>query len=192
MRTLLISLLLFRYTILAAQVPANDEITNAQFIQDVNGYCSADGAFSNIEATASTFRKGAFWKTAGKDVWFKFTALKTDINIVITGKNTSGSVNTLADPVAAIYTREERILTEMIGSMSTNSNVTTVYKGGLQIGQTYYIRVSAEDNATGSFKLCINNYTPAQITGQDCGTGIILCNKETVTALQSYRSRRKQ
>ncbi|RYY21446.1 MAG: hypothetical protein EOP41_08280, partial [Sphingobacteriaceae bacterium] len=56
-----------------------------------------------------------------------------------------------------------------------------VYKGGLTIGQTYYIRVSAANNNTGNFTLCINNYNPILKAGQDYGTASVLCSKDAFT-----------
>ena len=173
---------LFYWATVNATVPDNDGIATAKVIADVNGYCSADADFSNIDATASGYKKGIFWNSEGKDVWFKFTAVRTDLNVTVTGK-TASSTNTLIAPLVAIYTYENNVLTEIIGSMSSNNNITSAYKGGLTIGTVYYIRVSAENDAMGTFKMCINNYTPAKKPGQDCSSASVLCNKDTFTEL---------
>jgi hypothetical protein len=74
-------------------------------------------------------------------------------------------------------------ISEMIGTSTTSANVTTYYKGALELGQIYYVRVSAENDQVGSFKLCLDNYFPPLKPGQDCGTVSILCSKETFTQL---------
>ncbi|EDM35237.1 hypothetical protein PBAL39_13432 [Pedobacter sp. BAL39] len=181
MRTLITFLFIFSYFNSFSAVPPNDNHADAQVILDAQDYCSSDGEFSNVDATSSNIRKGTFWNTEGKDVWFKFTALKTDLSIVVTGKSDGTPRSTLLNPVAAIYTIENNLITEMIGSMQNNGNATTVYKGGLSIGKVYYIRVSAENDGTGLFKLCVNNYTPPHLPGQDCSSAIMLCNKESFT-----------
>lgn len=159
--------------------PDNDQITGAKVLNSLTGYCSDDATYANTEATASGYRKGSFWLSEGKDIWYKFTAQRTDINISVTGKTSSTSLNTLIAPLIAIYTYDGIVLTEMIGSMVTANNLTTAYKGGLNVGTEYYIRISAEQENTGTFKLCVNNYTPPTKPGQDCATASLLCSKET-------------
>ncbi len=65
--------------------------------------------------------------------------------------------------------------------MLKGSGVTSFYKGGHTIGKVYYIRVSAENNNTGTFRLCINNYTPPVSPGNDCATASFLCSKQSFT-----------
>lgn len=177
---LLLSVIVIFCGNLFCAVPGNDQIKNATTLSDLTGYCSGDAAYNNIDATASGFRKGSFWLSEGKDIWYKFTAQRTDINISVTGKTSDTSPNTLIAPLIAIYTYDgSSTLTEMIGSMVSANNLTTAYKGGLSVGMVYYIRISAEQNNTGTFKLCINNYSPPTKPGQDCVTASLLCSKET-------------
>ncbi|TKC56597.1 PKD domain-containing protein [Pedobacter hiemivivus] len=179
----LLSILLFFILSSFYLLPDNDQIKDAKTLDNVIGYCSDDAAYTNIDATASKFAKASFWNSEGKDIWYKFTALRTDISISVTGKTTSTSPNTLIAPLIAIYTYDGTKLTEMIGSMVTANNLTTAYKGGLNVGDEYYIRISAENDNTGTFKLCVNNYTPPTKPGQDCSTASILCSKETFSEM---------
>ncbi|MDQ8051447.1 MAG: gliding motility-associated C-terminal domain-containing protein [Pedobacter sp.] len=172
--------LLLCWTMANAQAPANDNIQDPRNLTNVIGYCSADAEFSNVNATSSGYAKGTFWTTAGNDVWFKFTAINTDVNISVTGLS-AGSASTLTNPTIAIYTYNNNVLIEQIGSMVSGNNLTTAYKGGLTIGDEYYIRVSAEQDAMGTFKMCVNNYNPPKKPGQDCSTAAILCSKDTFT-----------
>jgi len=162
--------------------PENDDIKNAKALSNIPSYCSSNAEYNNLEATTSSIKKGTFWNTEGKDIWFKFTATATDVHITITGKDPDNN-NTLLNPLVALYIYENNVLTEQIGSMLSNNNITTSYKGGLAIGQVYHIRISAEDDAIGTFKMCINNYNPPKKPGQDCVTASLLCNKESFTEL---------
>lgn len=165
--------------------PINDELINATNITNTTAYCSGDAEFNNFEATPSSFNKALSWPSVGKDVWFKFTASKFAVNISVSGKIDAGSTNTLTDPLLALYSFNAAtgFITEEPGTQATSNNVTSLYKGALTVGQVYYIRVSAANDVTGSFKLCIDNYFPPIQPGQDCGTFSVLCTKETFTQL---------
>lgn len=181
LKLFLISIIWISFTkVYCAAPPANDNITNPIVLTNVNGYCSTNAAYTNVDATDSGFGPGIFWNTAGKDVWFRFTAIGTDVNVTVTGQSTVGN-NTLVNPLVAIYNYNNLVLGEEIGSMSAANNITTAYKGGLVIGRTYYIRISAENNATGTFTLCVNSYNPPRKPGQDCNTASVLCSKKTFT-----------
>lgn len=161
-----------------AQAPANDNCSGAITLTTVSNFCSDNAAYTNINATPSGLAKSQFWPSEGKDVWYKFTAVAFDANISITG-NGSGTLNS---PLVALYTTTDcSNFNEMIGSVSNGASVTTLYKGALTIGQTYYIRVSASNNNTGTFKLCVNNYNPILKAGQDFNTASILCAKDAFT-----------
>ena len=165
-----------------SQAPANDDIKNAIPFPSVQGYCSADAYYNNTDATPSGYKKGNYWNTEGKDIWFYFIASATDVSITVSGKGTGNA--TLLSPNVATYTYTANVLTEQIGSMTTAKNITIAYKGGLIIGEKYYVRISAENDAVGSFKLCINNYNPPRKPGQDYDSASLLCNKESFTELQ--------
>ncbi|GGH00683.1 PKD domain-containing protein [Pedobacter zeae] len=166
-----------------AQAPANDDVKTAIPIKNTTVYCSNDAAFNNVNATPSGYRKGNFWNSEGKDIWFSFTAVGTDITATVTGQSALNS-NTLVNPLVAFYTYKDNLLVEQIGSMTSENNITTAYKGGLLIGETYYLRISAENDATGSFKLCVNSYNPPNKPGQDFSSASPLCSKDSFTELK--------
>lgn len=165
--------------------PINDELINAINITNTSAYCSGDAEFNNLEATTSNYNKALNWSAVGKDVWYKFTASKFDVNISVTGKIDANSTNTLINPLIALYSFDPATnsIAEHPGSQATSNNVISLYKGALTVGQVYYVRVSAANDATGTFKLCIDNYFPPIQPGQDCGTFSVLCTKETFTQL---------
>jgi len=165
--------------------PINDELINAINVTNTSAYCSGDAEFNNSEATPSNYNKALNWPAVGKDVWYKFTASKFDVNISVSGKIDANSTNTLIDPLLALYSFDPATnsIAEQPGSQATSNNVISLYKGALTVGQVYYVRVSAANDATGTFKLCIDNYFPPIQPGQDCGTFSVLCTKETFTQL---------
>ncbi|MGQ7852630.1 PKD domain-containing protein [Pedobacter sp. WC2501] len=165
--------------------PINDELINAINITNTSAYCSGDAEFNNLEATTSNYNKALNWPAVGKDVWYKFTASKFDVNISVSGKIDANSTNTLINPLIALYSFDPATnsIAEHPGSQATSNNVISLYKGALTVGQVYYVRVSAANDATGTFKLCIDNYFPPIQPGQDCGTFSVLCTKETFTQL---------
>jgi gliding motility-associated-like protein len=164
--------------VLKAQAPVNDDCSGAITLSTISNFCSANAAYTNVNATAGGLAASQAWPSAGKDVWFKFTAIAFDVNISVTG-NGSGTLNA---PLVALYSTPDcSNFTELIGSASNGATLTSLYKGGLTIGQTYYIRVSAANNNTGTFKMCINNYNPILKPGQDYSSSSILCSKDAFT-----------
>lgn len=185
-RLVIICLCFLAFTARANRVPPNnDEIEKAINQSNTDVFCSEEARYSNMEATSSPRGTPTNWNGAvGKDVWFKFTASKFDVNVTVSGKDNPASPNTLLNPLVALYTFDEATnsVAEVPTNMLTsNSNVTSVIKGGLTPGQVYYIRVSAAQNNEGTFKLCINNYFAPLKPGQDCGTVSILCKMEEFT-----------
>lgn len=169
----------------SAQTPVNNEYANAINISNTDSFCSPNGFYTNLEATPSSYPKPQDWPAVGNDVWFKFTALKFDVNITVSGKSSASSINTLQNPLVALYTSDPASgsFNNIPGNMVSSNNVTSYYKGALTIGQIYYVRVSATNNNMGTFQLCVNNYFPPLAPGQDCGTVSILCGMEKFTQL---------
>ena len=184
------SFILIQFFLLSAAYaqPANDKDENAIPIDPTK--CSADRAFSTINASdENIFGSGDKWASGltYRDVWFKFTASAYDVDITVTGNSTGGGTTggTLQNPVIALYTIDRSgtsiSFSNQIGSLTKGAGVSTFYKGALTAGTTYYIRISSENNSTGTFKLCVNNYFPPLKAGQDLSTAAILCDKRSFT-----------
>jgi gliding motility-associated-like protein len=178
---------LLRGTSLFAQVPANNECEGAINLNNVRGInCSADRAYTNVGATPSTVASVSCFSANGADVWFKFTAIATDVRITIIGATASIPGGTLRRPEVAIYSgtncddkSEFRCQRDLTGV-----NAVELYLGGIFPGSTYYIRVQGTNAATGTFRLCINNYNPPANISSDCPTSAMLCDKSAF-AVQS-------
>lgn len=186
-RLILLFLHLFTFSAAYAQ-PANDKYENATGVDPTK--CSADRAFTTVNSADENFFGTADKWNPGqtyRDVWFKFTAAAYDIDITVTGNSTGGGTTggTLLNPLIALYTIDVSGTTtsfsNQIGSLIKGGTISTFYKGALTVGKVYYIRVSAENNNTGTFKLCINNYFSPLKAGQDLSTASLLCDKRAFT-----------
>ncbi|MDB5125512.1 MAG: type sorting protein, partial [Mucilaginibacter sp.] len=129
--------------------------------QTIN-YCSADQQYNNANVA--------------KSAWFQFTTTGFDVNITVSG---AGAAGTLTAPQIRLFS--DCGGTELVGSSVSSNNITSLYKGGLIIGNTYYIEITGENDATGTFKLCLNNYNPIVKPGQDCATSSFLCSTQTIS-----------
>lgn len=168
--------------IINAQVPSNDDCSYPIKIGTVKGFCSGEAAYSNVNATESGFGRATEWSATGKDVWFSFVATAYDVNINVKAGGTSSG--TLQNPLIAIYSGScNGIISQEIGQSYPGSTQSAYYKGALTVGVTYLIRISAQNNATGTFQLCVDNFFPALQPGQDCSTASLLCSKDRVSPI---------
>ena len=134
---------LLRGTFVFAQVPANNECEGAINLPNVRGFCSSNRAYTNVAATPSTVASVSCFSANGADVWFKFTAIATDVRITILGATPTNPGGTLRRPEVAIYSgttcddkSEFRCQRDLTGVNSVE-----LYLGGIFPGSTYYIRV---------------------------------------------------
>jgi gliding motility-associated-like protein len=130
-------------------------------LNQLSNFCSTANQYNN----ADTRQNG--------QTWLKFTASKTDVNITAKGNK----ADSLFVPLLEVSDGCAGF--KLVGSTNTINNITTFYKGGLTVGQTYYIRVFDANGDTGSFQLCINNFNSPVQAGQDCSTALYLCNNST-------------
>ncbi len=183
MKKIVILLILVSYSIFAkAQAPANDNCETAIELTDIKQFCSPQAAFTNEKSTPSGYGAATCFANNNNDVWFKFTPLASDINIIIDGK--SGSVTsqggTLTFPEAALYYGDCGGTLQQIACASdaTGQNIISLYKGGLVIGATCYLRVQGRNGKLGTFRICTNNFNPPKVPGGDCSSSAaILCDQ---------------
>lgn len=181
-------LLSYCSTSLLAQAPINDECDKAIELTKVNDFCSAKAAFTNVAATPSGYGPATCFASASNDVWFKFTPLASDINVIIDGRSDGGnpsSGGTLLNPEAAMYYGECGGTLQQVycSSDATSQHIVNLYKGGLVIGATYYLRVQGQNGKVGTFRICANNFNPPKVPGGDCGVSpAILCDQTAFVA----------
>jgi len=79
--------------VLAFAQPENDECENAIEVIDITNTCFEE-LYSNEGATPTGFTGGGGLSNDGRDVWFRFTALASDLTITVRG---GGEVGTTLD-----------------------------------------------------------------------------------------------
>ena len=170
----------------AISQPSNDSYTNSIVLTKLNNWCSRYGQYTNADATPDQFSGPSCWTSdPSHDVWFKFTAIASSVNIGIYGRSSDGG--TLLYPRLVLCTIDSNAVLTYIGtacneaSSSSFPGFTSIYTSELVIGNTYYIRVDGASDNTGSFQLCLQNFTSSVHPGQDCNTSAYLCNKNTIT-----------
>ncbi|NJN34517.1 MAG: hypothetical protein HC817_09940, partial [Saprospiraceae bacterium] len=174
--------LILRGVFVMAQ-PANDNCDNATPIRLVDGkFCSSNGQFTNVRATNAFVSSATFCLGSdNNDVWFSFRATATDVNITIQGATSELPTGTLTQPEAALYVGGDcATFSETACSADRGrQGIIEMYKGGLAIGEIYYLRVQGGNKNTGTFKLCVNNYNAPAAISSDCPTGTVLCDKSS-------------
>lgn len=176
---LMAGLLLLSASILAQ--PANNDCANAIFLDDVSSWCSDAGAYTNIGATDSGINASCFPNNS-LDVWFAFTAEATTVNVSVTGAVGLNAGGTLQNPQFSIYSGDCGNLTQVeCGNDPLGNNTIGAFASNLDIGSVYYIQVSGRLGNAGTFKLCVNNFNQAQTPSGDCGSAVVLCDKDPFT-----------
>ncbi|NUO00636.1 MAG: gliding motility-associated C-terminal domain-containing protein [Saprospiraceae bacterium] len=178
------TLLFLCFSLILMAQPANDECINAIELTDVTSWCSNPAEFTNQGSTPSAVPNPTCFPNnqTVNDVWFSFVAEATAVNISVTGATAVTTGGTLRNPQYALYSGDCNNLTAVgCASDAMNENFVQAFAGPLNIGETYYIRVSARFGFMGTFKLCVNNYNEVPQPSGDCPTGVILCDKSAFT-----------
>jgi gliding motility-associated-like protein len=180
MKILLSLLLIFSVFTTYAQ-PVNDNCDGAIVLQNVSNYCSDIAEFTNIDATLSGFGNPTCFPGDANDVWFSFTATALDVVISINGNSFGSPGGTLNNPEIVLYSGDCAVQLNQEACIADDlfSNIIELYKGAMNIGETYYIRVAGMNGQTGSFQICINNFNPTGDLSGDCGTSLPLCTNNT-------------
>ncbi len=169
--------------------PANDDCEKAFPLTNLNNWCSGPTQFTNYAATASGIDNPdcfpSYLLDADNDVWFRFKAIATTVNISVIGAIGPGK-GTLRKPQLAVYQGSCSGGLRLLACISdaTGLNIVETFVNNLTPGQTYYIRIDGRDGMTGSFQLCINNFNPVPSPSSDCQTAMVLCDKSGFTIPQ--------
>jgi hypothetical protein len=154
----------------------NDECRFATFIPDTEDYCDI---FNLGGATMdNSVDQPGCWTTTNNsmDIWYSFVPKAPAVYIQLTGRY--NNVGTLNQPLMAVYEgrcNDLNLLSCQFVSLGVAFMELTL--SNLVVGQVYYIRVSAGNNNTGSFQLCIDSFVPKPSPEADCVDAVILCDK---------------
>lgn len=184
----------------ARAVPGNDHCRKATVIKDPREWCSQSGAYSNVGATASGLDAPAcfppFLKQldADQDVWFRFTAVATAVNISVIGAVEKKPGGTLQGPQFALYKGSCDAALIPIACMSDAQgyDIAETYASNLVVGASYYIRVDGRKNKSGTFQLCLRNFNPVASPTSDCSKAGVLCDKSSFTVPSVLTAGREQ
>ncbi len=176
---------MFGAFVLAA--PANDDCSSAYSLRNLDNWCSSPAQFTNYAATPSGLINPdcfpSYMLDADNDVWFRFVAKATTVNVSVIGDVSGNSHGTLRFPQLAVYQGSCNENMKLLACISDarGANIVETFVSNLTPGQTYYLRVDGRNNATGSFQLCVNNFNPVSSPSGDCSTAMVLCDKSSFT-----------
>lgn len=153
---------------------SGDDCSDATPIADPSSFCSATEEGNNLFATPSNEPTPACFSGADTDVWFCFTAVGSELVLVINAINTS-----LFEPSIALYSGScTSGLTELGCETATAFvDVVELRQSGLTPGAKYYFRV--DGFFPGTFQYCIRNYFGTDKIASDCPIAVRLCDKST-------------
>lgn len=171
MKKLLPSILFISLTSLAHAQPGNDLCTGATSVTP-NGSCTGGtltAANDNIGGEVGCATPGN--ATQHRDVWYSFVATDVNFDYTVTNGTLGGNnVNitlfsgTCGTPV-------------LVNSDCGGSPVAGSFTGALTIGNTYFVAISSNANAQGTFTVCIDNTGPP--ANDACGGAIAITADST-------------
>lgn len=165
-------------SILSYAQPANDACAGALPINPSNGCVNGTTVLAADNWVGAVGCQGG---GTHPDVWYTFTATSASLDYTVL---TSGAWTGDIEFVLAEATGPCTGLG--IAGSDCGPSVLTGTVNGLQPGTLYYITISNENTGTeGDFQLCINNYNPPVVSGQDCPTSAILCDDSQVSQTTS-------
>jgi len=151
-----------------------DQCKYAKFI-DLNGsYCSEYAEYSNVGATPDPkFSNGCVSLTFENGVWFSFIPTKTAASIRVFGRGLGG---TMENPKILIFEECDKFLSCSPGNTPASDELVV---DNLIIGKTYYVMIESRIGGEGSFKICVDDFTPVPSPESDCEDGVVLCDKSS-------------
>jgi hypothetical protein len=126
----------------------------ARILDDIDNWCSADGAYSTVGATGDELR-GSCWNTGPNyNRWFTFQATKSYVTVDV---KVGGDEGTMQYPYVAIW---DAVNTQLGCAMYTGQySDIQASATGLTVGTWYYISVDNLNAAgyRGTFTLCVDD-----------------------------------
>lgn len=173
-----IFIFLFVYSINGNSQEIYSSCQSAYQIVDAEDWCSGDSFFNNTQVSNSGYGAASCWVGENHDVWLKFVASSTAVNILL---ETNLANNGLVKPQIALYQGEcGGVINELACKSDVNlQGSLNLFKAALNIGSTYYIRINGSNENQGTFSICVNSFNPPIEPGQDCITGSVLCDKSS-------------
>lgn len=139
--------------------PANNLCANATTLTSSTSCVTTAGTLTASTYTPPISGCGA---TNKNDVWYKFVAVSANHTITISTGLSQIRIQLFSGSCASL-----------VSVACGNSSLAAT---GLTIGNTYYVRVYAQDNASGSFNICVTHAAPAN---DNCAGAVSLTSNTT-------------
>ncbi|MFN0033898.1 MAG: hypothetical protein ACKVUS_02455, partial [Saprospiraceae bacterium] len=181
----LLALLFFALLSPALWAQTNDECTGATVIPDPTDFCTPTPSEDNTFATASPQPAPSCSGFAPTDLWYAFTAIASDVLIIVKGQTPTNPTGTMFRPQVALYSGDCDSLTE-IGCASdlTGTSNLPLFATDLVVGQQYFVRVDGQ--LPGLFQLCIRNEETVNVVSGDCPTAAFVCSKDPIEVSEVF------
>ncbi|MCC7332911.1 MAG: T9SS type A sorting domain-containing protein [Flavobacteriales bacterium] len=124
-------------------------------LTDLNNWCSANAAYTTINATPDGL-KGSCWENGPNYTrWFKFVAVSPNVTVQM---KTGGAEGNLQHPNVALWESDATTQVACTKRTSAYADV-SMSSGALVVGNTYYISCDnyVGTSYRGTFSLCIDN-----------------------------------
>ena len=135
--------------------PANDNFGSAQPITHSSNNCSANGAYTTVNATPD-LNKGSCWENGPNyNVWFVFVATSAEVTLDL---KVGGAEGTMQHPNMALWQSDGTTEISCVRRINATTDV-QISTSSLSIGDTYYVSVDNYVGAgyQGTFTLCIDD-----------------------------------
>lgn len=127
-------------------------------LDNLKDFCSGPKAYNNNTVNfTSASNLGDCYPTTNlkNEVWFKFTAVGSEVSFTILTNGNNGTIKnanlTLHDACSG---------NPLACTKGGTTDKTVLYQSGLVTGKEYYIRVITTTPDAGTFAICIDNKTP--------------------------------
>lgn len=173
----LLTLLVLLPVCLFAQGP---DCNTAFEIDNPSNFCSSLGQFTteNGDGDIVTVDTPNCWDQSDNDVWFRFIATATNVQVTVTGNTRNANIGgTLRNPQIELLREAEGPCMSVnileCFSDTQDDGLAIVSFVDLNIGDVYFIRVDGRNSTTGSFQLCAREFLSFQ-ENDECIGGIDL------------------
>ncbi|HNP94172.1 MAG TPA: hypothetical protein PKJ63_01040, partial [Cyclobacteriaceae bacterium] len=154
----------------ALSQPANDNLAGAITLTHGINNCSADAAYTTLNATAD-LNAGSCWENGPNyNVWFSFVATTEEVTLDL---KVGGAEGTLQHPNMALWQSDGTTQIQCVRRVNATTDV-QISTASLSIGDTYYVSVDnyVGTGYRGTFTLCIDN----SVTYDDYNGAIVIAH----------------
>ena len=155
--------------------PKYNECSGSYFISNSIDWCSDSLEFTTQGSSPSFNSFSACNDITDRDIWLSFYGVASDLIITITPE-AGHQVN------ASLYEGVCNNFIEILcADQVMNNDYLWLYKGGIEQGKHYLLRIETNDVEDFRFSVCLNNYFAPPKDGSDCASATRICSKNSLT-----------